>query len=218
MRILEGAAAESYVRKLEQRGQKLDALEPQVRRIVESVRRDGDRALRRYAERWDGLSSAIRDALRVSESEMQAALKASSPELRAALEAAADRIRKFCEWQKIASGSESKQGRKLGTIGASARFRRMLRSRGTLSHSLNFADDGDSGASCRRERYPRGFSASGTGDSGGRSTAGSARVLPRRGRAGDRSFGVRHKNHCPRRQDRWAWKFVRDYGEENRRL
>ena len=34
MRILEGRAAESYVRKLEQRGQKLDALEPQVRRIV----------------------------------------------------------------------------------------------------------------------------------------------------------------------------------------
>ena len=34
MRILEGRAAESYVRKLEQRGQKLDALEPRVRRIV----------------------------------------------------------------------------------------------------------------------------------------------------------------------------------------
>ena len=57
MRILEGRAAESYVRKLEQRGQKLDALEPQVRRIVESVRRDGDRALRRYAAKWDGLSA-----------------------------------------------------------------------------------------------------------------------------------------------------------------
>ena len=37
MRILEGAAAARYVRKLEQRGQKLDALEPQVRRIVQSV-------------------------------------------------------------------------------------------------------------------------------------------------------------------------------------
>ena len=56
MRILEGAAAVRYVRKLETRGQKLDALEPEVRRIVQSVRRDGDRALRRYAERWDGLS------------------------------------------------------------------------------------------------------------------------------------------------------------------
>jgi len=65
MRILEGRAAESYVQKLEQRGQKLDALEPGVRRIVQSVRRDGDRALRRYAKKWDGLET--RDLLRVSE-------------------------------------------------------------------------------------------------------------------------------------------------------
>ena len=55
MRILEGPAAARYVRKLERRGQQLDAFEPQVRRIVEDVKRGGDRALRRYAERWDGL-------------------------------------------------------------------------------------------------------------------------------------------------------------------
>ena len=35
MRILEGPAAVRYVRKLETRGQKLDALEPKVRRIVQ---------------------------------------------------------------------------------------------------------------------------------------------------------------------------------------
>ena len=57
MRILEGAAAARYVRKLEQRGQKLDALEPQVRRIVQSVQARRRPALRRYAERWDGLTS-----------------------------------------------------------------------------------------------------------------------------------------------------------------
>jgi len=44
MRILEGRAAEKYVWKLEQRGQKLDALEPSVRHIVEDVRRGGDRS------------------------------------------------------------------------------------------------------------------------------------------------------------------------------
>jgi len=54
MRILEGRAADNYVRKLEQRAQRLDALEPRVRRTVQSVRRYGDKALRRYAERWDG--------------------------------------------------------------------------------------------------------------------------------------------------------------------
>ena len=114
MRILEGRAAEGYARKLEQRGQKLDALEPRVRRIVESVRRDGDRALRQYAERWDGLGSD--DAIRVSRNEMQAALKASSPELRAALETAARNIRTFCEWQKPREWERTRQGRKLGQL------------------------------------------------------------------------------------------------------
>ncbi len=114
MRILEGRAAESYVRKVEQRGQKLDALEPRVRRIIQSVRRGGDRALRRYAERWDGLSAE--DGLRVSKNEMQAALKASSPELRAALETAAGSIRNFCEWQKPHEWERTRQGRKLGQL------------------------------------------------------------------------------------------------------
>ena len=114
MRMLKGRAAENYVRKLERRGQKLDALEPRVRRIVQSVRRDGDRALRRYAERWDGLVAGA--PLRVSESEMQKALKASSPELRAALETAAANIRSFCQWQKPVEWERTTHGRKLGQL------------------------------------------------------------------------------------------------------
>lgn len=114
MRILEGRAAESYVRKLERRGQKLDALEPRVRRIVQSVRKDGDRALRRFAERWDGLGAG--DPLRVPESEVQAALKSASRELRLALESAAVNIRTFCEWQKPAEWERLKQGRRLGQL------------------------------------------------------------------------------------------------------
>ncbi len=114
MRILEGRAAENYVRKLERRGQKLDTLEPRVRRIVQSVRRDGDRALRQYAERWDGLSTG--DSLRVSEGEMKAALKSSPSELRVALETAASNIREFCEWQKPAEWERVKQGRKVGQL------------------------------------------------------------------------------------------------------
>jgi histidinol dehydrogenase len=114
MRILEGRAAESYVRKLEQRGQKLEALEPRVRRIVQSVRRDGDRALRRYAEKWDGLGDG--DPLRISESEMQAAMEAAPRELRLALETAAGSIRAFCEWQKPVEWERVKQGRRLGQL------------------------------------------------------------------------------------------------------
>lgn len=114
MRILEGRAADNYVRKLEQRGQKLDALEPRVRRIVQSVRRDGDRSLRRYAERWDGLGAG--DPLRVSQGEMKAALRSASRELRVALETAAGNIREFCEWQKPAEWERVTEGRKVGQL------------------------------------------------------------------------------------------------------
>jgi histidinol dehydrogenase len=114
MRILEGRAAASYVRTLEQRGQKLDALEPRVRRIVEGVRREGDRALRRYAERWDGLGPG--EPLRVPEGEMRAALKSSSRELRAALETAAGNVRSFCEWQKPREWERVKRGRMVGQL------------------------------------------------------------------------------------------------------
>ncbi|MBZ5652127.1 MAG: histidinol dehydrogenase [Acidobacteriia bacterium] len=114
MRILEGRVAENYVRKLERRGQKLDALEPRVRRIVQSVRLDGDRALRRYAERWDGLGAS--DSLRVSEGEMKAALKSSSRGLLVALETVASNIRTFCGWQKPAEWERVKQGRKVGQL------------------------------------------------------------------------------------------------------
>ena len=114
MRMLEGPAAARYVRKLERRGQKLDALEPQVRRIVENVRRNGDRALRRYAERWDGLHSG--ESLRVTESRMQAALEAFPRKFRFALEEAAANIRTFCQWQKPEEWERAQQGRTLGQL------------------------------------------------------------------------------------------------------
>jgi histidinol dehydrogenase len=103
MRILEGRAADNYVRKVERRGQRLDALEPRVRRIVQRVRRYGDKALRGYAEQWDGLSAG--EALRVPEDDMQAALQGSSLELRSALETAAGNIRNFANGRSLWSGS-----------------------------------------------------------------------------------------------------------------
>ena len=114
MRILEGPAAVRYVRKLEARGQKLDALEPQIRRIVQSVRRGGDRALRRYAERWDGLSSG--GSLRVPERDLQSALAVAPRDLRAAMEEMAERIRSFCQWQRPQQWERAKQGRTLGQL------------------------------------------------------------------------------------------------------
>ncbi len=46
MRILSGAAAEARVRKLAARGSRYAEVEPSVRKIVDDIRRNGDRALR----------------------------------------------------------------------------------------------------------------------------------------------------------------------------
>jgi histidinol dehydrogenase len=99
MRILEGASAKRFVSALEQRGQTdLAEIEPAVRRIVNDVRKTGDRALRRCAMRWDGLGKD--DALRVSETEMQQAWQETPPELQTAIRQAATNIRRYSEWQK----------------------------------------------------------------------------------------------------------------------
>jgi len=87
------------VRELEQRGSSdLVEVEPAVRRIVSDVRRNGDRALRRYAERWDGLCK--KDAVRVPESDLHDAWQKTSAELQDAITQAAANIRRYCEWQK----------------------------------------------------------------------------------------------------------------------
>jgi histidinol dehydrogenase len=99
LRILDGIKKDRFVRALEQRGAKnLAEVEPAVRRIVNNVRRYGDRALRRYAMRWDGLRKS--EAVRVSEADLQDAWQKTPPELQAAIKHAAGNIRCFCEWQK----------------------------------------------------------------------------------------------------------------------
>src|SRR5579864_8583884 len=90
MRILQGKAAEAYVCELERRGSRLDEVEPAVRRIIENVRRKGDRALRNYAYEFDGLSPD--QSLRVSEAELDQAWKKASGELKTALRTAAKNI------------------------------------------------------------------------------------------------------------------------------
>jgi histidinol dehydrogenase len=97
--ILDGLKRERYVRLLEQRGaDDMAEVEPAVRRIVNSVRRNGDRALRRYAAKWDGLSKS--ETLRVPEADLQAAWQQTPAELRDAITQAAANIHRYCEWQK----------------------------------------------------------------------------------------------------------------------
>lgn len=99
LRILENSQQVRLVKALAQRGATdLAAVEPVVRRIIRKVRRSGDRAVRRYAARWDGLRKG--EPLRVPEDEMREAWEQTAPELQAAIKHAAENIRRYAEWQK----------------------------------------------------------------------------------------------------------------------
>jgi histidinol dehydrogenase len=114
MRIVYGRAADAMVECLAARGARLSGLEPRVRRIVDGVRRGGERSLRRYAERWDGL--AAKQSLRVGEEEMAAAWRQLAPPLRKSLRQAAQNIRRFCEWQKPGGWMRTRGGISLGQL------------------------------------------------------------------------------------------------------
>src|SRR5437016_178147 len=99
MRTIAGKRAEGFVRKLEQRSATgLAKVEKQVRRIVDDVRKNGDRALHRYAKKWDGL--AEKQSLRVTQDELQQAWETVAEDFRQALQTAAANIRQYCERQK----------------------------------------------------------------------------------------------------------------------
>ena len=114
MRIVSGGEADALVERLAARSARLSGLEPRVRRIVDGVRRGGDRSLRRYAERWDGL--AAKQSLRVSEEEMAAAWRMLGPQLRKSLRQAAQNIRRFCEWQKPGNWMRTRGGISVGQL------------------------------------------------------------------------------------------------------
>jgi histidinol dehydrogenase len=99
LRILDGAKKDRFVRGLEKRcATDLAEVEPSVRRIMNNVRQNGDRALRRYAMRWDSL--AKNEAVRVSAKDLDDAWQNTSSELQDAIKQAAANIRRYCEWQK----------------------------------------------------------------------------------------------------------------------
>lgn len=108
MRILKGSRAAAQVRKIAERASNSKKVEPAVRRIIADVRRNGDRALRKYGQRWDGLET---DApLAVPEATMRRAWESAKPELKCALQAAAANIRRFCEQQKPAEWTRDHEG------------------------------------------------------------------------------------------------------------
>ena len=108
MRVVAGKQAEAVVRKLEKRGATgLARVETQVRTIVETVRKQGDTALRRYAEKLDGLTP--KQPFLVAERELEHAWTSVSDEFQQALQTAAANIRRYCEWQKPQEWRQSTQ-------------------------------------------------------------------------------------------------------------
>ncbi len=98
--------AEERIVALEHRGgAALDAVLAAVRRIVADVRKQGDRALLRYASQLDGLRNKA--AFRVTQDEMAAAWEGLDPLVRSALRTAEMQVRTFAQWQLPASWSKS---------------------------------------------------------------------------------------------------------------
>ena len=98
MRILQGPAARKAVAALANREPvPNDKIEKTVARIVGDVRKNGDRALRKYAEKFDGLEK--NQPVQVTRAELQAAVRAVSKDFIRSVETAAKNIRKFAGWQ-----------------------------------------------------------------------------------------------------------------------
>ncbi len=114
MRIFTGSRAALEATRIAARQAEPETVEKQVRRIVSDVRRRGDAALRRYAQRWDHL--APDQPLQISIDEMSAAQRATSSQTRIALRRAAENIRRFCIWQKPKTWTRNWKGASLGQL------------------------------------------------------------------------------------------------------
>jgi histidinol dehydrogenase len=112
--MLSGKSASAYVREIELRSSRLDEIVPAAKRIIEEVRRNGDRALLKYARKFDAL--APKQRLRVTKAELRAAWKTAPASLRKALRVAENNIRRFCEWQRPKEWTRLSNGISLGQL------------------------------------------------------------------------------------------------------
>ena len=114
MKTLAGAAARCYLSRLANRADDLDKVSNKVRRIVSNVRRYGDRALRQYAQGWDGL--AENQAVKVDPAEISNAWQKVSSEFQSALRQAAINVRQFATWQKPKAWMRTQNGISVGQV------------------------------------------------------------------------------------------------------
>ncbi|HEY5255464.1 MAG TPA: histidinol dehydrogenase [Acidobacteriaceae bacterium] len=105
--------AETLLRQIEERsGAATVRMEPAVTRILADIQRKGDTALRRYAERLDGLAPTA--SLRVTQEDMAAAWDQTPKVLQKSLQAAAANIRRFARWQMPKEWTRKLPGVQLG--------------------------------------------------------------------------------------------------------
>ena len=114
MKVLRGRAAARQVTRLAERGKDTSSAEKAAVPIIRDVRRNGDAAVRKYAQRWDKLEDS--KPLRIAPEEMHAAWEDLSTDMRAALQQAATRIRQFCRWQMPREWNRTAKGIRLGQI------------------------------------------------------------------------------------------------------
>ncbi|HEY3705952.1 MAG TPA: histidinol dehydrogenase [Terracidiphilus sp.] len=107
--------AADVIAKLECRGgAALESVMPVVGRIVAAVRRQGDRALLRYAQQFDSLPTA--ESLHITREDMAEAWESTSPALQQALRTAASQIRTFAEKQLPKPWHETTNGATRGQL------------------------------------------------------------------------------------------------------
>ena len=183
------------------------------RRIVADVRKNGDQALRRYAEKLDGLKA--KQPLRVTDAELEQAWNAVSEDFKQALEDSGRQHPAILRMAKAAAMAQrSIAGNQRWAGSAAIAVRRLLRSRRPLSAAFHHADDGNSRPGGRRSGDPRGLSSTCAGDSCHRTFSRRARVLQNRRRASHCRVGI-WNSICPEsRQDCWTWKSLCNRGKK----
>ena len=97
--ILSSSDRKAVERVFTRRARRLEGAERTVIPILAAVRREGDRALVRYARKWDSFTGTSAARLRVSREQINDATKKVSPEFRRAVRAASQNIRRFCRLQ-----------------------------------------------------------------------------------------------------------------------
>ncbi len=101
------------LRKLDRRSQPLAHVEKTVSEVVEAVRKEGDKALLAYAEKFDGVKFRSGKAMRVTEAELDAADAATDAKTKRAVAASRKNVTEFAkkslrrDWSgKNAQGAE----------------------------------------------------------------------------------------------------------------